>query len=386
MDGFPIGVVWKQFFLKSYLETLSFFFPSLSFHIGPASFAPNIIVFRSGPLKGWIVLASLFRVVSIWVFWSSHQCNTLACADAGPICQIKPINHVFIFCRWVGKMTVVKLEWRLLGFAWTFFCCVFCCLARCPGKNDFWVGENIFNSWRVAAAGICSDWQTDWKKVIFGLGKSFCEIGEWRLLGFAGIFFFCGVYIAAYKIAGQGEWRLLGFAGISSFAVSTAVWQSAGEKMIFGWGKWFFWNWRLAIAGICWDFFFCGVYCCLASCPAKKWFLGLENHFCEIGEWRLVICWDFSFFALSIAAWQTALGRGNHSVKLESGDCWDLLGFLLLRCPGKKWFLGRENHVSEAIAGICWDFSFYGVDCCLAGCPEKTWFLGRENHFSEVGD
>ena len=29
-----------------------------------------------------------------------------------------------------------------------------------PEKNDFWVGEIIFNSWRVAAAGICWDWQT----------------------------------------------------------------------------------------------------------------------------------------------------------------------------------------------------------------------------------
>ena len=45
--------------------------------------------------------------------------------------------------------------------------------------------------------------------------------------------FFGGVYIAACKIAGQGEWRLLGFAGISSFTVSTAVWQSAGEKTDF---------------------------------------------------------------------------------------------------------------------------------------------------------
>ena len=128
-------------------------------------------------------------------------------------------------------MTVVKLEWRLLGFAWIFFCCAFCCFAHCPGKNDFWVGEIIFNSWRVAAAGNCWDWQTAWKKVIFGLGKSFCEIGE----SVAGICwdFFCGVYIAACKIAGQGEWRLLGFAGISSFAVSTAVWQSAGEKNDF---------------------------------------------------------------------------------------------------------------------------------------------------------
>ena len=283
-------------------------------------------------------------------------------------------------------------------------------------------------------------WHTVPEKMIFGSGKSCLIVGEWRLLGFAGTGklpgkkWFLGWENHVVTLESGGCWDLLGF----FFAVSILLlarlpgkesggcWDLLGflllrclllfgrvpvKKMIFGWGKWFFWNWRLAAAGICWDFFFCGVYCCLASCPAKKWFLGLENHFCEIGEWRLVICWDFSFFALSIAAWQTALGRGNHSVKLESGDCWDLPGFLLLRCPGKKWFLGRENHVSEAIAGICWDFSlfalstatwqtarkkmifgsgksffwnwrvaiagicwdffFCGVDCCLAGCPEK---------------
>ena len=132
-------------------------------------------------------------------------------------------------------MTVVKLEWRLLGFAWIFFCCVFCCLAHCPGKNDFWVGEIIFNSWRVAAAGICWDWQTAWKKVIFGLGKSFCELesgGCWDLL-----FFICGVYIAACKIAGQGEWRLLGFAGISLLRCLLLFGRVPGKKMIFGSGK-----------------------------------------------------------------------------------------------------------------------------------------------------
>ena len=50
-------------------------------------------------------------------------------------------------------------------------------------------------------------------------------------------FFFCGVYTAACKIAGQGEWRLLGFAGISSFAVSTAAWQTARKKQDFWVGK-----------------------------------------------------------------------------------------------------------------------------------------------------
>ena len=107
-------------------------------------------------------------------------------------------------------MTVVKLEWRLLRFAWIFFCCVFCCLAQCPGKNDFWVGEIIFQSWRVAAAGICWDWQTAWKKVIFGLGKSFSEIGEWRLLGF----FFAVSLLLLARLPGKesgGCWDLLGF-------------------------------------------------------------------------------------------------------------------------------------------------------------------------------
>ena len=226
--------------------------------------------------------------------------------------------------------------WALLGF---FFCCVFCCLAQCPGKNDFWVGEIIFNSWRVAAAGICWDWQTAWKKVIFGLGKSFCEIGEWRLLGFAGISSFT-VSTAVWQSAGEKNdfcvgkmiflkletsdcWDLLGFLLLRCRLLFGRV---QGKKMIFGWGKWFFWTWRLAIAGV---------------------------------------CWDFSFFALSTATstWQTARKK-------------------MIFGSGKSFFWNWR----VAIAGICWDFFFYGVDCCLAGCPEKKWFLGRENHFSEVGD
>ena len=95
---------------------------------------------------------------------------------------------------------------------------------------------------------------------------------------------------------------MLGFAGISSFAVS-------GQKVI----------------------------------------LGREN---RISEAIAGICWDFSFFALSTATWQTArkkkIGVGEIIfLKLESGHCWDLLGFLLLRCrlllgglPGKKMIFG----------------------------------------------
>ena len=149
-----MGLCENRGFLKSYLETLSFF-SSSSFHISPTSFAPNLIVFRSGPLKGWIVLASQFRVVSTLAFWFKHQCNTLACADAGPICQIKPINHVFILCRWVGKMTFVKLEWRLLGFAWISFLLCLLLLGTLSRKKCFLGRENHF-----------------------------FLIGEWRLLGF----------------------------------------------------------------------------------------------------------------------------------------------------------------------------------------------------------
>ena len=253
------------------------------------------------------------------------------------------------------------------------------------------------------------------EKMIFGSGKSFLIVGEWRLLGFAGTGklpgkkWFLGWENHFVKLESGGCWDLLGFflrclycclqdCRARRVAVAGICWdfffcgvycclaECRGKKWFFGWGKWFFWNWRLAIAGICWDFFFCGVYCCLASCPAKKWFLGLENHFCEIGEWRLVICWDFSFFALSIAAWQTALGRGNDSVKLESGDCWDLLGFLLLRCPGKKWFWVGKITFLKRLLGFAGIPPFLRCLLLLGRLPGKKWFLGRGNHFSEIGE
>ena len=189
-------------------------------------------------------------------------------------------------------------------------------------------------------------WHTVPEKMIFGSGKSFLIVGEWRLLGFAGTgklpgkkwflgwenhfvklesggcgiccFFFCGVYIAACKIAGQGEWRLLGFAGISSFAVSTAVWQSAGEKNDFWVGQWFFWNWRVAIGNLLGFLLFCIVYCCLAEC------LGAGKSFCEIGEWRLLGFAGISSFAVS--GQKMIFGSGKSRFW---SDCWDLLGFLL---------------------------------------------------------
>ena len=124
----------------------------------------------------------------------------------------------------VGKMTFVKLEWRLLGFAWISFLLCLLLLGTLSGKNDFCVGKNIFLK---LESGGCWD--------LLGLAKSdfwvgkiiFVKLGScgcWDLLGFL---FFSGVYTAACKIAGQGEWRLLGFAGISSFAVSPAAWRAA---------------------------------------------------------------------------------------------------------------------------------------------------------------
>ena len=94
----------------------------------------------------------------------------------------------------------------------------------------------------------------------------------------------------------------------------------------------------MAIAGICWDFFFCGVRAKNDFWVGKITFLKRLLGFAGISP----------FFALPTATWQTARKKIDFWVgeiiflKLESGDCWDLLGFLLLR-----------------------------VDCCLAGCPEK---------------
>ena len=175
-------------------------------------------------------------------------------------------------------MTVVKLEWRLLGFAWIFFCCVFCCFAHCPGKNDFWVGEIIFNSWRVAAAGICWDWQTAWKKVIFGLGKSFCEIGEWRLLGFAGIFFAVSILLLA-RLPGKesgGCWDLLGFLLLRCLLLFGRV---PGKKMIFWVGKMIFLKLETSD---CWDllrFLFLRCLLLLGELPGKKMIFGSGKSF-----------------------------------------------------------------------------------------------------------
>ena len=75
-------------------------------------------------------------------------------------------------------------------------------------------------------------------------------------------------------------------------------------------------------------------WCCLRLC----------------GAWWLVVGWGWEHLADCPEKNDFWVGEIIF-LKLESGDCWDLLGFLLLRCrlllgglPGKKWFLGRENH------------------------------------------
>ena len=85
----------------------------------------------------------------------------------------------------------------------------------------------------------------------------------------------------------------------------------------------------MAIAGICWDFFFYGVDCCLAGCPEKK------NDF-----------WVGKIIFL----------------KLETSDCWDLMGFLLLRC-----LLSKRLVVLAHIGGL----SFFFLPYRFGGVGER---------------
>ena len=181
------------------------------------------------------------------------------------------------------------------------------------------------------------------------------------------LFFFGGVYIAACKIAGQGEWRLLGFAGISSFAVSTAVWQSAGEKNDFWVGKMIFLKLETSD---CWDllgFLLFRVVYYLADCPEKKYFWVGEIIFLKIGEWRLLGFAGISSFTVSTAAWRAARKKNDFWVgkiiflKLETSDCWDL-GFLLLRC-----LLSKRLVVLAYIGGL----SFFFLPYRFGGVGER---------------
>ena len=69
--------------------------------------------------------------------------------------------------------------------------------------------------------------------MIFGLGKSFCEIGEWRLLGF---FFAVSILLLA-RLPGKETsdcWDLLGFLLLRCLLL---LGELPGKKMIFGSGK-----------------------------------------------------------------------------------------------------------------------------------------------------
>ena len=130
-----------------------------------------------------------------------HQCNTLACADAGPICQIKPINHVFIFC--------VKLDWRLLGFDWISFLLCLLLLGTLSGKNDFWVRKIIFLK---LESGGCWD--------LLGLANCLAKNDSW-------------VGKIIFVKLESGDCDLLGL----FFAASTACLADCRAKMISGSGK-----------------------------------------------------------------------------------------------------------------------------------------------------
>ena len=260
---------------------------------------------------------------------------------------------------------MILWNWRvaIAGICWDFFFYgVDCCLAGCPEKKMiFGSGKSFFWSWRLAIAGIWWDFFFCGvrAKSDFGSGKSPFWSDCWDLLGFL---LFCVVYcyladcpekndfwageIIFLKLESGDSWDLLGFLLLRCRLLLGGL---PGKKMIFGSGKSFFWSWRLAIAGIWWDFFFCGVRAKSDFWVGKITFLKRLLGFAGISPFLRCL---LLLGRLPGKKW--FLGRGNHFLKLENGDCWDLLGFLLLRCrlllgglPGKKRFLGRENHFSE---------------------------------------
>ena len=103
-------------------------------------------------------------------------------------------------------------------------------------------------------------------------------------------------------------------------------------------------------------------------------------------EWRLL-----GFAGMSFLLCLLLLGTlsGKHDfwvgkiifVKLESGDCGDLLGFGLADCPAKSDFgVGKVIFV-KLESGGCW--ALLGclsccAYCCLAHCPEnKNFWVGK---------
>ena len=144
--------------------------------------------------------------------------------------------------------------------------------------------------------------------MIFGRENHFCGIREWRLLGIAWGFSLFALSTAAWQFAREkmifgsrksffSNWTVV-IAGFLSFFVSTAAWQAAPEKMTFGSGKSFFWNWTVVIAG------FLSFLCLqlLGRLPRKTMIFGSGKTF--FWNWTVVIA-GFFFF-VSTAAWQAA--------------------------------------------------------------------------------
>ena len=133
-----------------------------------------------------------------------------------------------------------------------------------------------------------------------------------------------------------------GAAGVSPFS----AWQTARKTMIFGPPKSFLQKWSVAIAGICWDFFFCGVTASWGGEGAAQkkndfWvgkiiFLKLETRDCR----------GFSFFCMADCPEKCDFFGSAKIIcaKLECGDCWGLLGFLLFAVSTASWG-GRQKNM-----------------------------------------
>ena len=119
---------------------------------------------------------------------------------------------------------------------------------------------------------------------------------------------------------------------------------------------------------ICWDFSFFALFTATWQTARKKKNLGRGNHFSEIGEWRLLGFAGISSFTVSTAAWRAAREKNDFWVgkiiflKLETSDCWDLMGFLLLRC-----LLSKRLVVLAYIGGL----SFFFLPYRFGGVGER---------------
>ena len=176
-----------------------------------------------------------------------------------------------------------------LGFL--LFCVVYCSLADCPAKNDFWVGKIIFLK---------------------------LETGDcWDLRGFL---LFCVVYCSLADCPAKNDFWV--------------------GKIIF----------LKLETGDCWDLLgfllFCVVYCCLADCSAKNDFWVGEIIFVKLESGD---CWDFFFCGVYTIAGQGVWRLLGFLLGFLLLRCPLLLG----RLPGKKRFLGRENHFLKLETSDC---------------------------------